>query len=84
MICIEKLQEDLRKELRTLDIFSELRQSLVHDIEWRYMDYHTADDEHENPYYTIPDKDSYSYEDYLLAQDILNHFDKFIDKGGRK
>lgn len=84
MINIEKLQDDLRKELQMLDIFSQLRNSLAHDIEWRFMDYHPSDEEHDSPYYTIPEKDSYHYDDYLIAQDILNHFDKFVDKGGKK
>lgn len=77
---LEMKKQKLEKELAKLAVYQTLRERLESEIQWRFMEYHPADDEHADSWYTEPEADSYKYEDYQLANDILDALDKVIAK----
>ena len=73
-------KEQLEKELARLNIYEGLRQALMDKIKWDYMQYHEADEEHEESWFTAPDMDNWRYNEYLAAMDIVNALDSIIVK----
>lgn len=73
-------KEQLEKELTRLNIYEGLRMALMDKIQWDYMSYHEADEEHEEIWFTAPNMDSWKYNDYMAAMDIVNALDSIIVK----
>ena len=73
-------KEQLEKELTRLNIYEGLRKALMDKIQWDYMQYHEADEEHEESWFTAPDMDNWRYNEYLAAMDIVNTLDSIIVK----
>ena len=49
---------------------------LEDEINWNWMVYHEADEEHNNEaWFTMPDEDSWKYDEAKVALEILEKFD---------
>lgn len=75
---VEMRKEELRKELNKLEAYESIRSKLVETMQWDCMDYHSADETHEQSWFEEPTEDSYRYEKYIAYKDILETMDKAI------
>ena len=73
-------KEALQHQLKTLEVYEQLRKKLEDEINWNYMKCNEPDEEHDSYWFTMPDEDSYRYEDCNIALDILSKLDDLIVK----
>ena len=75
-IDINMKKEALQHQLKTLEIYEQLRKKLEDEINWNWMVYHEADEEHNNEaWFTMPDEDCWKYDEAKVALEILEKFD---------
>ena len=77
-MTVEQKRLDLEKELKRLDVYENLRAKMMSEVQWNYMKYHAADDEHDEIWYSTPEEGDYNYESYNIAMDIINALDKYM------
>ena len=68
-------KEQLEKQLKKITVYEGLRTALLDRIQWEYMVYHEADEEHDGIWFTAPEVDSWKYEEYIAAMEILEALD---------
>ena len=75
----ERLQE-LETKKRTIEAVQCVYMAVKHQMEWNAMDYHNADDDHEDSWYTVPEpEDEYDFytmaklAQYEIYQEVLDH-----------
>ena len=68
-------KEQLEKQLKKITVYEGLRAALLDKIQWDYMVYHESDEEHDGSWFTGPEKDSWKYEEYIAAMEILEALD---------
>lgn len=74
-------KEQLQREISKLEVYEYLRNKMMDEINWRWMEYHEADEEHNNEtWFTMPNEDSYKYNDAQIAMEIVTKLDEIILK----
>ena len=68
-------KEQLEKQLKKITVYEGLRTVLLDRIQWEYMVYHDADEEHDEAWFAAPEVDSWKYEEYMAAMEILEALD---------
>ena len=68
-------KEQLEQQLKKITVYEGLRKVLLEKIQWDYMAYHEADEEHDGVWFTEPEKDSWKYDEYLVSMEILEALD---------
>ena len=79
-IDFEMKKTALQKQLKTFEVYELLRAQMFDKIKWDYMVYHEKDDEHDECWFTAPEKDSWKYEEYEVAMELLEKFDNVLLK----
>ena len=77
----EERKTALQKQLKTFEVYEKLRAQVMDKIQWEYMTYHEPDDEHNNEtWFSAPQPDSWKYEEYIIAMELLEKFDNVLLK----
>ena len=79
-IDVTKKIEELENEIERLRIYETFRKKLVDEMQWNYMDWHDADDQHTETWFTEPEDESYKYKSYKAAKDIIDKLDNIMSK----
>ncbi len=73
--------ENLEKQKRLLEEYKRIRDKAIDDRQWNYMIYHSADNEHEEAWYTVPQEDDYQYAGYVAMTELIDIMDKAVIGG---
>lgn len=87
MANLSKKAEQLRKAATRVDNLSQIYEEVEDKMKWNIMDYHEPDDEHEEPWFTIPEpQDEYDeytqrrLDKYEVYQEVLATIEKLATK----
>lgn len=78
---IEDKIQDLQIKQRILEAYDSTRKHIIETMRWNYMDYHEADEDHDEAWYTAPDENDYRYLMYIGMNEMLAKCDKAIIGG---
>jgi len=82
MNLVEPKWEDLRKEwedkveqmeqrARRIDVLKDIYEKVFTAMQWDAMEYHQADEEHDETWFTVPNEDYYSAWKYPIYLEVL-------------
>lgn len=75
---------ELNRKARRVSVLSTIYDSVMDKMKWDTMDYHGADDEHEESWFTEPDENSWNYDEKMLAyetyKEVLDMLEKLASK----
>lgn len=72
--------EEARKAADKVQILEEIYDKVQDAYNWNYMEYHSADDEHEESWFTELEEGHYRYENAQLAKEIYGEVLAAIEK----
>jgi hypothetical protein len=76
--AIDSKVEELQAKARRIQELGTIYEKTVENMNWYGMDYHEADDEHEERWFSAPDEESYKYDTYLAYQEVLEAIEKLM------
>lgn len=76
---INKRIEQLNQEAYMLEAYKEIRDRIIQDMQWNSMQCNSADEEHEDTWFSVPSPDDdYKYPKYLAYQEMLKRCDNAV------
>ena len=68
--------KELEKASRRCEYLAEIYNNVHESMQWNAMDFHKADEEHEESWYTEPEIDGWNRERYEAYQEVLKAIEK--------
>lgn len=81
---IDKKIEELNQETYMLQAYKEIREKAIENMQWNGCDYHAADEEHDQTWFSEPDpSDEYKYPKYEAYKKLIEIMDNAVLGGKR-
>jgi len=75
---LQKKAEELERAYRRANLLSEIYTKLEREMQWDAMVFHEADEDHEEAWYTAPEKDDWNREQYEAWIEVLEAVEKLV------
>lgn len=73
---LESKARELEKAARRCEYLSQIYNIVYERMQWNAMVWHSADEEHEDSWYTEPEADDYNRESYETYIEVLKAIEK--------
>lgn len=70
--------EELHNAAERITYLEEIYNKVQSEMQWNAMQFHSADDEHEETWFTEPEEDDYNYRRYQAYQEVLAAIEKLV------
>lgn len=70
--------EELHNAAERITYLEEIYNKVQSEMQWNAMTFHSADDEHEEMWFTEPEEDDYNYRRYLTYKEVLAAIEKLV------
>ena len=68
--ALDKKVDEMQLKAQRIDVLEDIYEKVVSEMQWNSMEYHSADGEHEESWYTY-DPESYHAWKYPIYQEVL-------------
>ena len=75
---------ELHNKAERVEVLSRIYKNLEDKMKWDVMTYHSADDEHDEAWFTEPDPEEYGYDNKMIAYETYNEVLEMLEKLANK
>lgn len=68
---IDAIVKQLQDKAERATVIGSIYDATARNMEWDAMCYHSADEDHSEGWYTVPEPDDYNYNRYQVYQEVL-------------
>lgn len=70
--------DELQNAAERIIYLEEIYNKVQSEMQWNAMQFHSADEEHEESWFTEPEEDDYNYRRYLTYKEVLAAIEKLV------
>ena len=80
MMNFEEKYNELHEKAERVNNLGHIYEKVKDAMKWDCMKWHDKDEYHEEQYFTEPEEDDWSYNQYQVYQEVLKAIEKLADK----